>query len=127
MSRTPTNLSNPAIASPTGELEHILCKEVLSYCTACFHKDPGQVKDEEHEPMHILDKAFKLIDFNGPYQSPTLRLELAPGAVYLEIEFNPHIRNYVQRTVAHKVSRKFVEDLSKQDRKTSTTPSQICL
>lgn len=95
MFNTRATRSNPALALPTGNLGHILCKLELSFRSLCNCEGPGHVSNDECEPIHTLEQAFKSLDCEGLSPPQTARTPLVLVAVNPEIEFDPHICEYI--------------------------------
>lgn len=90
---------------PTSYPELILFEAGLSFHIMYNHKGPRHVSEDEREPIHTLDHAFQSLDFEGPRLSSTSRARSAPDAVNPEIESDPHVCEYIQRTIVQDVIR----------------------
>lgn len=78
-----------------GNPEHILREQELSFRTMYSHEGLGHVRNEEREPIYLLDHSFQSLDCKGLTPSPTSRAQSVPAAVNPNIESDPPIREYI--------------------------------
>lgn len=94
----------PTLVPPTGDLEHILRDQDLSFRTVLNHEHPGRVGSIDSELIHTLDQATISLDRKGLLPSSTLRAQLAPTAVNTDVESLPQTRNHIRKIVAEDVA-----------------------
>lgn len=107
MFNTCSTRSNPALEQPTGDLEHILYEQQLSFHTKYNHEGPRHVSDDNLKLIHALNRAFQSRDCKSTALSPKSRAQSAIAAGNPETESDPRMNKYILRIVAQEISRAY--------------------
>lgn len=106
LKNTRATRSNPAPISPSGDSEHNMHDQDLSFRTLYIHESPERVGSIERELIHTLDQAFYSLDRESRPRLHRHGAQSAPVAVTLDVESSPQVRDHVRPIVEEEVAQK---------------------
>lgn len=123
MSNSRITPSGPVLILPIGDPEFILlCLE--SFRSVYKREDSPKIDKANQEPIHKLEQAFKLLEGEGPPQSPAPCPQSTLPASNLEAKVDPHFGEQLCRMVAQEKNENPQDAFTKQRNRLSKTDSQ---
>lgn len=101
-----------ALVPPTGNPKRSLGDQDLSFRTMNNIESPGRAGSIDQRPSHTLDKAFFLLDRDGPPPSPTSWEESALVELIPDAESLPYSCYQARLVVAEEVAREHANQLT---------------